>query len=283
MAHVVLAGGSGRVNYVTVDYENKTQLVEALRGVDVVLSFLADSNFDLVQRMQELLIDACVEAGVKRFAPSEWGTRSNSASPHYAFKDRVREYLEEVNRKETILEYCLFQPGFFTNFFAWPHKTTPHFTLIPMYVDFHNRRALVPGDGNFTITLTTIEDMAAVVAEALDYPGKWPTVGGIQGSQITIKELVELGNKLRGSMKVESVAQEVYEDGKLQTSWVPRIDHPAIPVELRERMSEEIVAGYFKAIEAGSWAVSDEWNKLLPHYRFSNAEEYLANVWRGKP
>lgn len=62
------------VNYVTVDYENKTQLVEALRGVDVVLSFLADSNFDLVQRMQELLIDACVEAGVKRFAPSEWGT-----------------------------------------------------------------------------------------------------------------------------------------------------------------------------------------------------------------
>lgn len=84
-------------------------------------------------------------------------------------------------------------------------------------------------------------------------------------------------------MKVESVAQEVYDAGKLQTSWVPRIDHPAIPVELRESMSEEIVAGYFKAIEAGSWAVSDEWNKLLPNYRFSNAEEYLANVWQGKP
>lgn len=35
-------------------------------------------------------------------------SRSNSASPHYAYKDRVREYLQEVNRKETV-SYGLFE------------------------------------------------------------------------------------------------------------------------------------------------------------------------------
>jgi hypothetical protein len=56
----------------TVDYDNKSELVEALRGIHTVLSFiqlLKDPN----NQAQMNLIDASIIVGVKRFAPSEWG------------------------------------------------------------------------------------------------------------------------------------------------------------------------------------------------------------------
>lgn len=55
-----------------VDYNDKADLVEKLRGIDVVMSFLV-VHLDESNMVQRNLIDASIEAGVKRFAPSEWG------------------------------------------------------------------------------------------------------------------------------------------------------------------------------------------------------------------
>lgn len=55
-----------------VNYDSKQDLVEALRGTHTLLSFiqlLADPR----NQSQRNLIDAAVAAGVKRFAPSEYG------------------------------------------------------------------------------------------------------------------------------------------------------------------------------------------------------------------
>jgi hypothetical protein len=55
-----------------VNYDDKSELVDALRGIHTVLSFiqlLKDPN----QQAQRNLIDAAIIVGVKRFAPSEWG------------------------------------------------------------------------------------------------------------------------------------------------------------------------------------------------------------------
>lgn len=43
-----------------------------LRGVHTVLSFI-NQSVDHGNASQKALIDACVAAGVKRFAPSEYG------------------------------------------------------------------------------------------------------------------------------------------------------------------------------------------------------------------
>lgn len=134
----------------------------------------------------------------------------------YGFKDEVRRYLAEVNEHEKVcfpmlgifgldvdrniqrLEYCLFQPGFFTNYFGYPYSTAKHFSMSATYVDFETRRALLVDDGDYKISLTTVQDMAGVVAEALDYSGQWPTVGGFSGSEITLAELIQLGEEIRG-------------------------------------------------------------------------------------
>ena len=96
------------------------------------------------------------------------------------------------------LEYTLFHPGLFTNYFAYPHPTTRHFSVSPWFVDFENRRAIIVGDGQHAFTTTTIEDFSSVVADSLDYEGVWPVNGGIVGSRITVAELVKMAQKLRG-------------------------------------------------------------------------------------
>ncbi|KAF4634203.1 hypothetical protein G7Y89_g3898 [Cudoniella acicularis] len=121
---------------VQVKYTNKAQLVELLRGVHAVLSFVVVAS-DPGNVAQKNLIDASIEAGVKIFAPNEWSTRSNSGVSWYEQKDE-------------------------------------------------NRRAIVFGDGDARITSTTVQDLAAVVAPAIDYEGDWPETGGIRGGQITV-------------------------------------------------------------------------------------------------
>jgi hypothetical protein len=55
-----------------VDYSKKEELIEVLRGTHTLLSFiqvLADTG----NESQRNLIDAAIAAGVKRFAPSDYG------------------------------------------------------------------------------------------------------------------------------------------------------------------------------------------------------------------
>jgi hypothetical protein len=117
----------------------------------------------------------------------------------YSFKIRIREYLAEINKDKKVIEYCLFQPGLFTNYFTAPYKSAEHLAPLNMMYDFQNRRAIMrEGGDDDLITLTTVQDLAGVVARAVDYKGEWPVVGGIRGSRISIKELLALGEEIRG-------------------------------------------------------------------------------------
>ena len=66
-------------------------------------------------------------------------------------------------------------------------------------IDFHKRRALVldGGDDN-RLTLTTVQDCANVVARAIDFEGEWPVISGIRGADMSIGQLLALGEKIRG-------------------------------------------------------------------------------------
>ena len=72
--------------------------------------------------------------------------------------------------------------------------------------DLFNRRALVPEGGeNDIITLTTVQDCARVVCAAVEFEGVWPVDGGINGGDVSIGELLNLGEKLRGRPALSSL------------------------------------------------------------------------------
>jgi hypothetical protein len=172
-----------------------------------------------------------------------------------------------------------------------------------MPFDFNNRRALVlDGGDDGRITLTTVQDFANVVARAIDFGGEWPVVGGIRGTDMSVKQLIALGEKIRGAcaslidtrlllmlnspgapFEIEKLKAADLESGAWTSSWVPKLDHPSVPVEQVDMFSRIIVAGILLAVSAKCYSCSDEWNRLLPDYEFTQPEEFLSEVWHGKP
>lgn len=59
------------VTWAQTSYKDKAELVQLFKGADVVLNFISPTN-DPGSEVSIRVIDAVVEAGVRRYAPSEW-------------------------------------------------------------------------------------------------------------------------------------------------------------------------------------------------------------------
>ncbi|GIJ89503.1 hypothetical protein Asppvi_008445 [Aspergillus pseudoviridinutans] len=291
MVKVAVAGGTSThevtpgVDWAQEDYNNPKEWEETLRGVHTLLSFVVIQD-DPRSMAQKNLIDAAVRAGVKRFAPSEWAT-SVIQPPILRAKEETRRYLEEQNRQQTVLEYTLFQPGLFINYLTTPFKSAAHLHQTELPFDFNNRRAIVPENyDQIYVTLTKVQDLAQVVARAISFEGKWPVVGGVKGTDISLKQLISVGEKVRGGQpfQIETVKPRDLESGAWSASWTPRFSHPAIPPELvSDTLSKTVVSGILLGISGGCFKASDEWNQLLHDYEFTTAEDFLTEAWTGKP
>lgn len=66
---------------------------------------------------------------------------------------------------------------------------------------------------------------------------------------------------------------------KIHSSWLPLFQDPNLPQEVIETFSKVILKGSLLSGISKSWVVSDEWNRLLPDYNFTSAEEFLEKVW----
>ncbi|TDZ22028.1 Oxidoreductase BOA1 [Colletotrichum orbiculare MAFF 240422] len=259
-------------------------LVEVLRGVDTVLSFVAgpaDPTNKAQEDTQKNLIDAAIQAGVRRFAPSEWASAGFDHMFWYNYKSDIRNYLIEVNKDKKVLEYTLFQPGIFTNYLTYPFKSAKRIQQLGLPFNYHERHAvIVDGHEDAKITLTTVQDLARIVAVAVEHEQEWPRVSGMNGGNLTIRQVIELGEKVRGGpFTVEKLKAEDVKAGVLKTSRVSKATHPSIPEEEREAAAPVLMAGILMGFSSGVFEVSDEWNRLLPDYKFTQPEDFLTKAW----
>ncbi|PVI07899.1 NAD(P)-binding protein [Periconia macrospinosa] len=276
---------SPNVSYKQVNYHDRDALTEALKGIDVCLSFLI-THLDTDNKIQKNLIHACIAAGVRRFSPSEWSIKNNADVSGYANKDAIAAYLStlpETSSSNPKLEYCLFQPSIFMDYFAHPSPLSPNLITYPFFIDFDSRHALILDDGDQPIAFTAIHDISNMLALALDDPRSWPKIGGMRGARTTFNEILALGKKLRGGeWTVEKVLSEDIKRDLLKTNWVPQMTHPVVPLETRESYSREFVIMFFRGILSGGLDVGTEWNERFPEYEFMGLEEYLKQAWEGK-
>lgn len=64
---------------------------------------------------------------------------------------------------------------------------------------------------------------------------------------------------------------------------MPTVGHHNAPPELwKTQFVPRLIAGMLLANSAGSMKVSDEWNRLLPDFKFTGVEEFLTPAWKGK-
>ncbi|KAK0614645.1 hypothetical protein B0T14DRAFT_463173 [Immersiella caudata] len=271
------------VAWVKAEYSSVDDLNEKLQGVDTLLSFIV-VHLDPENLSQKNLISAAVRAGVRRFAPSEWASPRFDQMDWYAGKAEIRNHLQALNKDKKVLEYCLFQPGILMNYLAHPFQSTKNIPSSQTPLDFTNRKViLVEGSENARITCTTARDLANVVVRAVEYEGEWPLVGGIQGSNHTISELIAHGEKVRGGpFEVEKLQAADLQAGIVNSSWRPKVDHPIFrdSPEQAAAMEKVLLVSLLLAFSAGTFDGSDEWNKLLPEYKFTGLEEFLSGAWR---
>ncbi|KAK0621883.1 hypothetical protein B0T17DRAFT_306311 [Bombardia bombarda] len=268
--------------WVKVDY-SVDGLTQALKGVHTVFSFVLVHK-DPDNAAQKALVDAAIAAGVKRFAPSEWGAQHVEGLDWYGGKAVIRDYLKEKNKDKKVIEYTLFRCGNLMQYLASPYKTSAHIQPMSMAIDIHNRRALIVGDAPSLSTWTTIQDVAKIVAKAVDYEGEWPAEGGVRGTNISSRDLIALAEKIRGgrpfaveTFKVADLKAEIFEP-----SWMPVIEHPSIPAEELASMVSYFLRHLLVATTTGAMVVVDGWNRVFPEYKFTQVEEFLEEVWRGK-
>ncbi|EXF83879.1 NmrA-like family protein [Colletotrichum fioriniae PJ7] len=272
------------VKWVKTSYTDVAHLTQVLEGVHTVLSFVAGpaDPTNVVQRdTQKNLIDASIKAGVRRFAPSEWASSKFEHMFWYGFKEETRKYLASINKDKKVLEYCLFQPGLFTNYMTYPFSSSKHVQLFETPFNFYQRRALVVDGGeDAIITFTTAQDLARVVALAVEYEGEWPLIGGIQGAQVSVRQLIALGEKIRGAtFDVTKLKSDDLKAGVVKAPWFPKVEHPSIPPETLDAVAPSLLSGMLQGIVAGNLECSDEWNRLLPGYEFTQPEDFLATAW----
>ncbi|KKA19886.1 hypothetical protein T310_6116 [Rasamsonia emersonii CBS 393.64] len=167
------------------DYTDHAALVRNLQGAHTVLAFISPTS-DPESRCQKALIDACVAAGVKRFAPSEWAGKVRSG----------------IAMEKTVLEYALFQPGLLMDYLAHPCPPSKHMSTFPMFFDLVGARAIVVEDDLAPMVVTAANDVAKVVARAIDSvePLSPHNGGGIVGEKTSMMEIIHLAERITGNV-----------------------------------------------------------------------------------
>ena len=81
---------------------------------------------------------------------------------------------------------------------VYPHPSTKYLDTLQINIDFENRRAIVVDGRDSQSALITVQDLAKVVAAAVDYEGELPETGGIRG-QIAIFKPLQNGEELQST------------------------------------------------------------------------------------
>ncbi|KAF8455367.1 hypothetical protein BGX38DRAFT_1168467, partial [Terfezia claveryi] len=159
----------------------------ALQGVHTVISVAFAFDPTSFVSSQITLLRAAKEAGVKRFAPSDWAY-TEAANDFIAVYHPKAEIWKAV--KESGLQYTAFRPGLFLNFTA---LASPKF---PFGLNIAAGKADIPGSGEERLNITFTDDIAGFAAASLDT--EWTTESGMAGSVTTFNELVNIAEKVTG-------------------------------------------------------------------------------------
>lgn len=247
-----------------VAYDNHGSLVSALEGCDTVISTIFDRDDEVgaLGTNQLNLLSAAKEAGVRRFAPSEFGNSSDAAK--IVLRERNKEPIVEA-LKTSGIEYTRFQNGIFMNYFSSGSQNQIEglsgLNPMPMLLDMANGTVKIPGDGDVNVTTTDIRDVGRFVAASLDLE-KWEPESGMSGSTLTLHQLVGVAEKVMGKT----------------------FDKSYLPVKALEGMGKQPGRAGFLGQALLSQAlgyaeVKPRLNELCPEVKPIGIEEFLHKYW----
>ena len=259
-----------------VDYSSLGSLTEALAGVHTVLSLIGGSA-DALRDGQLALVAAATQAGVKRFAPSEFSLRGGGYELElYAGKKAVWDAVVASG-----MEYTRFSCGIFMGFLgtgtpkglseigraegakSGEEEALGGLRAWDFVVNVGNGTADLPGDGRRAVAFTDTRDVARFVEGALGME-VWPEELGMRGDLMDWRTLVEVLERVQGR------------------KFLVRENE----VEEMERVAREVEGKRFYnqvriALVKGEGVVGDELNRAFPEVKPVGVEEFVRKWWEG--
>ena len=163
----------------SIDYNDPSTLVEALKGQEVLINTVSASAAG--GDVQEKLVDAAAEAGVQWIVPNEWGSdNSNTALVEATMLGppalAMRKYIEGKGLKWIAIS-CSF----------W-YEFSLSGTEIRYGFDFPNKRLTLFDEGTTKISTTTWPQVGRAVASLLSLPvdGQSPCVSDWKNDAVLI-------------------------------------------------------------------------------------------------
>lgn len=199
------------VRRITVDYNDKQSLANALHGQDAVVSTVGMEGIS----GQKLIIDAAIQAGVRRFVPSDFGSLTTDPAAshllHHINMVKIQDYLRSKSNK---IEYTIFSIGAFTDFLV----------KSGMAFDWEQKTAQLWGDGTSRISTTSLQGAARAIVGALKNPE--PT----KNKNLHVHELVVTQSQLLDLAKKSSP----------EAQWtITKVDDPAAEFDRLEVLVKE--------------------------------------------
>ena len=176
----------GKVKAFPLDFGNKEELVQNLRGMDVLVNTYW-VRFDKGNNTQphaventKILVDAAAKAGVKRIVHiSITNPSAESHLPYFWGKAANEKTVSESGMSYAILRPTVLfgKEDILINNIAWLLRRLPLFGL--------------PGDGSYKLSPVYVDDLAKLAVEAVYSKDNyvWDAVGP---EEFTFKEMVEL-------------------------------------------------------------------------------------------
>lgn len=258
-----------------MDYTKHAELVSALEGVHTLLSVIGGSLDGLLDSQLNLLA-AAQEAGVKRFAPSEYAGKGYEGVDLYQPKAKVWEAVQKSG-----LEYTRFEVGLFMSILATGTpksvtevglregcRTGEEEALAGLrpwnfVINVKAGTADFAGDGKAEMVLTDMRDIARFVWEALSLE-KWAPVMGMRGDVTTFRATVA---------KLETVSGRKF--------LVRENSIEALEQEAREDPSKTFY-NQARVAAAKGWAmVGDDLNRAFPHVETMSVDDFIDKWWVG--
>ncbi|RWA07888.1 hypothetical protein EKO27_g7218 [Xylaria grammica] len=183
-----------------VDFASVESLTTVLKGIDAVVSTVGATAID----NQNVLIDAAVAAGVKRFIPSEFGSVTTNPQlagyPFYSSMTKIRKYLQEKAAAGE-LTWTVLASGAFL-----------HFLLnTPVLLDYANHKAALLDGGDNRISSTSLPMIGAAIASILK------NLDATKDRVVFISEVILTQNQLLAVAK-ELRPEIRWETSEIQTS-----------------------------------------------------------------
>jgi hypothetical protein len=259
-----------------IDYASRSSLVNALKDVHTVLSFIGGSASAL-RDSQLALVAAAQEAGVQRFAPSEFAIRGGGYDLDlYAGKREVWDVVVASG-----MEYTRFSCGIFMSILATGTPKSVTAVGVAEGAESGEQEALaglrpwnfvvnmragtadLPGDGKVKTVFTDTRDVARFVEKALELES-WPEELGMRGDLMDWREVIEVLEKVQGRKFL--VRENSVED---------------MEKVAREDEGKRFYNQVRVALVRGEGAVGDELNEAFPNVKPTSVEEFTRKWWDG--